>query len=49
MTELLAKTSQTSAIIGVDIDPQMIAFAEQNHKTVDSVEYWTQRYEQIMG
>ena len=43
MTELLAQSGvKHNRIIGVDIDPEMIAFAQQNHKSVDSVEYWTQ-------
>ncbi|CAG2179234.1 unnamed protein product [Oppiella nova] len=43
MTELLAQSGvKHNRIIGVDIDPEMTAFAQQNHKSVDSVEYWTQ-------
>src|SRR4051812_33557990 len=42
MTAELARTVKHSRVIGVDIDPDMIAYARQHHKPMDSVDYWTE-------
>ncbi|CAG2179584.1 unnamed protein product, partial [Oppiella nova] len=40
-TELLAQRVTHRRVVGVDIDPQMVEFADREHKSVDTIEYWT--------
>ncbi|CAG2120355.1 unnamed protein product, partial [Medioppia subpectinata] len=42
LVDLLSRSVKHKRIVGLDICPNMIAFAEQNHKPMDSVQYLVQ-------
>ncbi|CAG2104101.1 unnamed protein product [Medioppia subpectinata] len=42
LVDLLSQSVKHKRIVGVDVSPDMIAFAEQNHKPMDSVQYLVQ-------
>ncbi|CAG2113257.1 unnamed protein product, partial [Medioppia subpectinata] len=42
LVDLLSQSVKHKRIVGLDICPNMIAFAEQNHKPMDSVQYLVQ-------
>ncbi|CAG2104410.1 unnamed protein product [Medioppia subpectinata] len=42
LADLLSQSVKHKRIVGVDVSPEMIAFAEQNYKPMDSVQYLVQ-------